>query len=80
MLTFVVIIHVFVSLLLIAVVLLQPGNKGGVSAALGGAGGSTVFGGRCQYLLSQIDCRMCSGVHGDQLCNGLFFNQRWFRI
>ncbi len=46
MLTFVVIIHVFVSILLIAVVLLQPGNKGGVSAALGGAGGTTVFGGQ----------------------------------
>jgi preprotein translocase subunit SecG len=46
MLTFVVIIHIFVSLMLIAVVLLQPGNKGGVSAALGGAGGSTVFGGQ----------------------------------
>ena len=46
MLTFVIIIHVFVSLLLIGVVLLQPGNKGGVSAALGGAGGTTVFGGQ----------------------------------
>lgn len=31
---------------MIMVVLLQPGNRGGVSAALGGAGGETVFGGR----------------------------------
>lgn len=46
MLTFVVVLHVVVSLFLIGVVLLQPGNKGGVGAALGGAGGSTVFGGR----------------------------------
>ena len=46
MLTFVIVIHVLVSVLMIALVLLQPGNQGGVSAALGGAGGQTVFGGQ----------------------------------
>lgn len=46
MVTFLVVVQVVVALLLILVVLLQPGNKGGVSAALGGAGGETVFGGR----------------------------------
>lgn len=46
MLTFLVIVQVVVALFLILVVLLQPGNKGGVGAALGGAGGDTVFGGR----------------------------------
>ncbi len=44
--TFVVILHVFVSIFMILVVLLQPGNKGGMGAAFGGAGGSTAFGGR----------------------------------
>lgn len=44
--TFVIILHVVVALLLTLVVLLQPGNKGGMGAAFGGAGGSTVFGGR----------------------------------
>jgi len=46
MVTFLVILQVFVAIFLILVVLLQPGNKGGVGAALGGAGGDTVFGGR----------------------------------
>ena len=46
MLTFIVVLHVLVALFMILVVLLQPGNRGGVSAALGGAGGETVFGGR----------------------------------
>lgn len=46
MVTFLVILQIFVAIFLILVVLLQPGNKGGVGAALGGAGGDTVFGGR----------------------------------
>lgn len=46
MLTFILILHVLVAFFMILVVLLQPGNRGGVSAALGGAGGETVFGGR----------------------------------
>lgn len=41
-----VVLQVLVALFLILVVLLQPGNKGGMSAAFGGAGGETVFGGR----------------------------------
>ncbi|HXW60683.1 MAG TPA: preprotein translocase subunit SecG, partial [Myxococcota bacterium] len=35
MLTFVIILQVLVALFLILVVLLQPGNRGGASAALG---------------------------------------------
>ena len=46
MLTFFVVLQIIVAVFLILVVLLQPGNRGGVSAALGGAGGDTVFGGR----------------------------------
>lgn len=46
MTSFVIVIHVLVSLMLILTVLLQPGNKGGMGAAFGGAGGATVFGGR----------------------------------
>lgn len=46
MTAFVIVLHVLVSLLLILTVLLQPGNKGGMGAAFGGAGGATVFGGR----------------------------------
>ena len=46
MLTFVIVLQVLVALFLIMVVLLQPGNKGGASAALGGAGSDTVFGAR----------------------------------
>ena len=44
--TFVIILHVVVSIFLILVVLLQPGGKGGMGSAFGGAGGATVFGGR----------------------------------
>ena len=55
MLTFVVILQVLVALFLIMVVLLQPGNRGGASAALGGAGSDTVFGGRgANTFLSKI--------------------------
>ncbi len=43
---FLIILQILVALLLIAAVLLQPGNKGGVGIALSGAGGETVFGGR----------------------------------
>ncbi|MBN4077332.1 preprotein translocase subunit SecG [Sulfobacillus acidophilus] len=46
MLTFVIVLQVVVAVLLVLMVLLQPGNKGGVSAAFGGSGGDTVFGGR----------------------------------
>ena len=46
MTAFLVVLHVLVSLFLILFVLLQPGARGGVGAAFGGAGGQTVFGGR----------------------------------
>lgn len=46
MLAFVIVLQVLVALFLIMVVLLQPGNRGGSAAALGGAGSDTVFGAR----------------------------------
>lgn len=46
MTAFLIVLHVFVCLFLILFVLLQPGARGGVGAAFGGAGGQTVFGGR----------------------------------
>jgi preprotein translocase subunit SecG len=46
MTAFLVVLHILVSLFLILFVLLQPGARGGVGAAFGGAGGQTVFGGR----------------------------------
>lgn len=46
MLAFFIVLQVVVALFLIGVVLLQPGNRGGASAALGGAGSDTVFGAR----------------------------------
>jgi preprotein translocase subunit SecG len=46
MTTFLIILHVLVCLVLILFVLLQPGARGGVGSAFGGAGGQTVFGGR----------------------------------
>ena len=46
MTAFLIILHVFVCIVLIIFVLLQPGARGGVGAAFGGAGGQTVFGGR----------------------------------
>jgi preprotein translocase subunit SecG len=46
MLAFVIVLQILVALFLIGVVLLQPGNRGGASAALGGAGSDTVFGAR----------------------------------
>ena len=46
MLTLFIVLQVIVAVFLILVVLLQPGNRGGASAALGGAGSETAFGGR----------------------------------
>lgn len=46
MLALMIVLQVIVAIFLILVVLLQPGNRGGMSAALGGAGGETVFGAR----------------------------------
>ncbi len=46
MLTAVIIFHVIVCVFLALVVLLQPGAKGGLGGAFGGAGGATFFGGR----------------------------------
>jgi preprotein translocase subunit SecG len=40
------VIHVLSCLLLVLIVLIQPGKSGGISAALGGAGAQQVFGGR----------------------------------
>ncbi len=55
MLAFVIVLQVLVALFLIMVVLLQPGNRGGASAALGGAGSDTVFGARgANTFLSKI--------------------------
>lgn len=46
MLAFLIILQILVALFMILVVLLQPGNRGGSSAAFGGAGSDTAFGGR----------------------------------
>ena len=46
MTAFLIVLHVLVCLFLVLSVLLQPGARGGVGAAFGGAGGATVFGGR----------------------------------
>ncbi len=40
------ILHVLIALLLMAVVLLQPGRGGAMSASFGGGGNQTLFGGR----------------------------------
>src|ERR671910_1026588 len=40
------VLHVFVCLMLMLVVLIQPGKSGGLGAALGGAGAQQIFGGR----------------------------------
>jgi preprotein translocase subunit SecG len=40
------VLHVFVCLMLMLVVLIQPGKSGGLGAALGGAGATQIFGGR----------------------------------
>jgi len=55
MITFFLVLQVFVAVFMVLVVLLQPGSRGGASAALGGAGGDTVFGGRgANTLLTKI--------------------------
>jgi preprotein translocase subunit SecG len=41
-----VVLHIFVCLMLMLVVLIQPGKSGGLGAALGGAGATQIFGGR----------------------------------
>jgi preprotein translocase subunit SecG len=41
-----IVLHVFISILLILVVLMQSGKGGGVAGAFGGGGNQTVFGGR----------------------------------
>jgi preprotein translocase subunit SecG len=41
-----VVLHVFVCIMLMLVVLIQPGKSGGLGAALGGAGAQQIFGGR----------------------------------
>ncbi|MEM7588587.1 MAG: preprotein translocase subunit SecG [Myxococcota bacterium] len=43
---FIIALQILAALFLILVVLLQPGNRGGATAALGGSGSATFFGGR----------------------------------
>ncbi|MCB9665475.1 MAG: preprotein translocase subunit SecG [Alphaproteobacteria bacterium] len=43
---FLVTVHVILSLMLVLIIILQPGKGGDVGAAFGGAGGSTIFGPR----------------------------------
>ena len=45
MTTFIIAIHVIVSIILIVVILLQTGSAGGMGAAFGGGGSQTLFGG-----------------------------------
>jgi len=40
------VLHVLTAVLLILLILIQPGKSGGLTAALGGAGSQQVFGGR----------------------------------
>ncbi len=40
------VLHVLCALVLILIILIQPGKSGGLTAALGGAGTQQVFGGR----------------------------------
>ena len=55
MLAFLITLQIVVAVFMILVVLLQPGNRGGSSAALGGAGSDTAFGGRgANTLLAKI--------------------------
>ena len=55
MLAFLITLQVIVAIFMILVVLLQPGNRGGAGAALGGAGSDTAFGGRgANTLLAKI--------------------------
>ena len=55
MLALLIVLQIFVALFLILVVLLQPGNRGGASAAFGGAGSDTAFGSRgANSLLSKV--------------------------
>ena len=39
-------LHIFAAVILILIILIQPGKSGGLTAALGGAGTQQVFGGR----------------------------------
>lgn len=39
-------LHVFCAIVLILIILIQPGKSGGLTAALGGSGSQQVFGGR----------------------------------
>jgi preprotein translocase subunit SecG len=39
-------LHVFSAIVLILIILIQPGKSGGLTAALGGSGSQQVFGGR----------------------------------
>jgi preprotein translocase subunit SecG len=41
-----VVLHIIVCVMLMLVVLIQPGKSGGLGAALGGAGATQIFGGR----------------------------------
>ena len=70
-------LQVVVALFLILVVLLQPGNRGGATAALGGGGSETVFGSRgantflsnltvgaaVLFMLTNFTLSMLSGRH-----------------
>lgn len=41
-----IVLHVFICIMLMLIVLIQPGKSGGLGAALGGAGAQQIFGGR----------------------------------
>lgn len=56
----VLVIHVMVSLVLIAVILLQ-GGRGGLSEALGGAAAQSLFGGGAKTVLTRITA-FCAGI------------------
>ena len=57
---FVVVVHILMSLVLIAVVLLQ-GGRGGLSDALGGAAAQSLFGGGASTVMTKITA-FCAGL------------------
>ena len=56
----VLVIHIFVSLVLIAVILLQSG-RGGLSEAMGGAAAQSLFGGGAANVLTRMTA-ICAGL------------------
>ena len=68
-----IVVHVVISLFLIAVILLQAGKGGGLADSFGGSQMQNMFGTKSATVLTRLTAVCAIGVHRYLYCAGSYF-------